>query len=77
MYGQILATTHKMPETDPVSWLAAESGLHYIDYPGFVICSCKLSLLGPIGAYCGLLFFLLFSTLVTIPEFSVWWGSKV
>lgn len=21
MYGQILATTHKMPATDPVSWL--------------------------------------------------------
>ena len=73
MYGQILATTHKMPATDPVSWLAAESGLHYIDYSWFCdLLLYKLSLLGPIETYCGLLFFLLFSTLVTILIFSLW-----
>ena len=73
MYGQILATTHKMPTTDPVSWLAAESGLHYIDYSWFCdLLLYKLSLLGPIETYGGLLFFLLFSIPVTILIFGLW-----
>lgn len=73
MYGQILATTHKMPTTDPVSWLAAESGLHYIDYSCFCdLLLYKLSLLGPIETYGGLLFFLLFSIPVTILIFDLW-----
>lgn len=73
MYGQILATTHKMPATDPVSWLAAESGLHYIDYSFFCdLLLYKLSLLGPIETYGGLLFFLLFSIPVTILIFGLW-----
>lgn len=73
MYGQILATTHKMPATDPVSWLAAESGLHYIDYSWFCdLLLYKLSLLGPIETYGGLLFFLLFSIPVTILIFGLW-----
>lgn len=72
MYGQILATTHKMPATDPVSWLAAESGLHYIDYSWFCdLLLYKLSLLGPIETYGGLLFFLLFSIPVTILIFGL------
>ena len=59
--------------TDPVSWLAAESGLHYIDYSWFCdLLLYKLSLLGPIETYGGLLFFLLFSIPVTILIFGLW-----
>lgn len=53
--------------------MAAESGLHYIDYSWFCdLLLYKLSLLGPIETYGGLLFFLLFSIPVTILIFGLW-----
>lgn len=73
MYGQILATSHQMPTTDPVSWFAAENSLHYIDYSWLCdLLLYKLSLLGPMETYGGLLFFLLFSIPVTILIFGLW-----